>query len=56
MNWCGFCGDEFAPVEYNPGSFDEVNYCSPDCEESAQEVDENAEAYLQARYGGAPVN
>lgn len=50
--WCGWCREEFEPVEYRPASIDELNFCSDYCEEAQAEADQ---AYTEARYGGAPV-
>ena len=55
--WCGWCGDEFEPVEYRPASLDpdEPDFCSNLCEDAHAESVECDQVYTEGRYGGAPV-
>lgn len=51
--WCGWCGDEFTPIEPTL-SEDEPVFCSADHEGFASQVEDEI-AYSEARYGSAPV-
>jgi hypothetical protein len=49
---CTWCGDETAPVEYNPAPVDpdEPWFCSSECEEKFQEAEDAAQAYESASW------
>lgn len=62
--YCARCGDEYDPVEYRPAPVDpdEPRFCSDDCQERYEEMDEQdrldtefSEIYNEDRYGGAPI-